>query len=161
MPQGGLLIMAISYKFVDKPRTFDEGADLLEHDIYPLLQKFWAKQGEAYYGKPLNFNAPAFVNLWVLNGLALIVAYENKKPVGLFIGIKYNPMLFEATILQVETVYGETPEVAQGLMDYVGSISSILGIDGMHVQGDMNDGDLCPKDWKPVGSYQVARVQRP
>ena len=152
--------MAISYKFVDKPRTFDEGADLIEHDIFPLLQKFWARKGEGFYKKQLNFNAPAFVNLWVMNGLALVIAYDDKKPVGLFIGIKYNPMLFEATLLQVETLYGETADVEQGLLDYVGSIGNILGIDELHVQGDMISDDVCPKDWQIIGSFPVVRVCR-
>lgn len=152
--------MAISYKFIDKPRTFDEGANLLEHDIYPLLQKFWEKKGHAYYNKQLNFNAPAFVNLWAMNGLALVVAYEDKKAVGLFIGIKYTPMLFEGSFLQVETLYGDTPEIEQGIYDYVGSIGNILGVDEMHVQGDLNDFNACPKDWHALGSYTIARKGR-
>lgn len=150
--------MAISYKFIDKPRTFDEGADCLEHEIYPLLQKFWARQGEKFYGKPLNFNAPAFVNLWVLNGLALVIAYDDKTPVGLFIGIKYNPMLFESTILQVETLYGDNSEIEQGLMNYVASISPILGIDEMQVQGDMNNFSSCPEGWRAGTTYAITRM---
>lgn len=150
--------MAISYKFIDKPRTFDEGADCLEHEIYPLLQKFWARQGEKFYGKPLNFNAPAFVNLWVLNGLALVIAYDDKTPVGLFIGIKYNPMLFESTIMQIETLYGDNSEIEQGLMNYVASISPILGIDEMQVQGDMNSFNSCPEGWHVGTTYTITRM---
>lgn len=150
--------MAISYKFIEKPRTFDEGADCLEHEIYPMLQAFWARQGEKFYSKPLNFNAPAFVNLWVMNGLVLVIAYEDKKPVGLFIGIKYNPMLFEGSFLQVETLYGQTNEVEHGLMDYLASISPILGIDEIHVQGDMNDYNSCPNGWRVGTTYAITRM---
>ncbi len=148
--------MVISYKYIDKPRTFDEGADCLEHEIYPLLQKFWKVRGETFYKKPLQFNTLAFVNLWVQNGLALVIAYDDKKPVGLFIGITFTPMLFSENVMQVETLYGDTPEIEQGLYDYVASITPILGIDAIHMQGDMNDTRLVPQGWVRSGSYDVA-----
>lgn len=152
--------MAISYKFIDKPRTFDEGANCLEHEIYPLLQEFWTMQGEKFYGKPLQFNAPAFVNLWVMNGLALVIAYDDKVPVGLFIGIKFNPMLFESTILQVETVYGKDISIENGLMEYVASITPILGVDEIFIQRDMNRYNLCPAGWKSAPAYEITRLTK-
>lgn len=152
--------MAISYKFIDKPRTFDEGANCLEYEIYPLLQEFWELKGKGFYDKPLAFNAPAFVNLWVMNGLVLVLAYEDEKPVGILIGIKYNPMMFDATLLQVETLYGKKPEVEAGLMNYLASITPILGVDEIQMQGDMNSYNRCPDNWRTGSSYTIARFYK-
>lgn len=152
--------MAITYKYIDQPRTFDEGANYLEHEIYPMLQDFWKLHGEKFYKQPLWFNAPAFVNLWALNGLALVIAYEDKTPVGLFIGIKFTPMLFQETILEVETLFGRDRTIEQGLLDYVASITNIMGITQIHVHGDMNDASMTPQGWKYRDRYHVTCFER-
>lgn len=138
--------MAVQCKFVERPRTFDEGVDILEKDLFPLLREYWDKEGRRIYNRELSFNASAFINLWVSNGLILIIAYEDKKAVGFMIGIRFQPMLYQTHALQVENIYGKTPEVKQAVLDYMTSLLPMLFVEEVWNMDDLKVPGFKP-DW--------------
>ena len=121
--------MAIQCKFIERPRTFEHGSDILEKALFPLINEYWEKEGRNIYKCDLAFNITAFINLWVTNGLVLLLAYEGDKPVGFLIGIKFTPMLYQRTVMQIETVYGQTDDARNALVAYLDQIQPVLSLD--------------------------------
>lgn len=149
--------MAISYKFLDRPKTIEDAIGHLERDIVPLLGECWNARGKNFYHADILFDVQTFSTLWLGGGLSLVIAYDEDKPVGIFIGVKFRPMLFQARVLQVETCYGQTPAIEQGLYEYVASVLNVMGVDELWVQDDINqvpglDGFMAQ------GSYRVTRL---
>lgn len=128
----------VEYKYIQRPKSVDDAIKILENDILPVVDRYWTARGEKFYDHQLAFNVVAFANLWVVNGLVLVIAYENGKAVGIFVGIKFTPMMFPVPVLQVETCYGDSSDIEQGLYNYVMSISNIISVDEIWVTTDTN-----------------------
>jgi hypothetical protein len=129
--------MAISCKYIERPKDIETGVRLIHDEVLPLLQKAWDKMGKPTYEKDFNLHVEAFMNLWVTGNLVMVIAYnDNKEAVGLLIGLRFIPMYFHSNVLQVETCFSEDDEVTDKIYDYICSIGSILNIDEVWVQND-------------------------
>ena len=152
--------MALQYKYFDRPKDIDACLNLLSSTLVPLLKEHWDKSGKSVYDKEFSLNTDAFVTLWLSTGFVLVVAYDDNNPVGIFIGLRVVPMEFQARVLQVETCYGKTAEVEEGLYNYIKSIGSILGYDELWLNTDTNKNVGAVKGFKQVGETSVIRFVR-
>lgn len=150
--------MALSYKFIERPKDVEQAGKVLTDQIMPLLAEYWEKRGKPFYNADILFRVDTFVNLWVVNGLVLVMAYDNDQPVGVFIGLKMTPMMFNRAVLQVETCYGRTEEAEQGLYGFLESIMGILGIDELWVFTDTNREPRSPH-WRRLSQSPVVRFE--
>lgn len=148
--------MALSYKFIKRPEDVEKAGKLLTEQIMPLLAEYWEKRGKSFFHAEQVFRVDTFVNLWMVNGLVLIMAYDSEIPVGVFIGLKMTPMMFNRQVMQVETCYGKTPEAEQGLYDFLDSIMGILGIDELWVFTDTNP-EPRNSNWRKLTAAPVVR----
>ncbi len=152
--------MALQYKYLDRPKDVDDCITLLDSAILPLLKEHWDKFGKAEYGRDFNLNTEAFVALWLNTSFTIVLAYDDNNPVGIFIGIRVLPMEFQARVLQVETCYGKTTEVEEGLYNYIKSIAPIVGYDEMWLNTDTNKNVGAVKGFKQIGETSVVRFTR-
>ena len=152
--------MALQYKYYDRPKDIDTCLNLLSSTIVPLLKEHWDKYGKPVYNKEFSLNTEAFVTLWLSTGFTLVIAYDDNQPVGIFIGLRVVPMEFNARILQVETCYGKTAEVEEGLYNYIRDIGSILGYDELWLNTDTNKNVSAVKGFKLEGETSIVRFIR-
>lgn len=152
--------MALQYKYIERPKDANVCIELLEKDIMPLLTEHWDKYGKDFYGRPFIFNIEAFANLWLVSGLVVVVAYDDDKAVGLFIGILFTPMMFNTRVLQVETCYGKSDEVERGIYNYIDSIGNILGYDELWVSNDTNKDSDAKTGKTNIGKFEMTRYRR-
>lgn len=117
----------ITYDYKTMGSDHDKCIACLKDEILPLAQKYWDKN-EQNSGDKLSINMMSFLNMWASDMLAIIVAYEDGKPVGLFMGIKYIPLMYNANTLQVIVLYGENKDIHDGLFNYVMSNSKFMGL---------------------------------
>lgn len=152
--------MALQYKYLDRPKDIEDCIKLLDSAILPLLKEHWDISGKPEYGRDFNLNTEAFVTLWLGTGFTIVIAYDDTKPVGIFVGIRVMPMEFQARVLQVETCYGKTTEVEEGLYNYIKSIAPIVGYDELWLNTDTNKNVSAVKGFKQVGDTSVVRFVR-
>lgn len=129
----------IKYRFIDKHAIGKNGADLIQNAIVPLLARQWNDRGRNTYGLEMSVNLQQFMTLWVSGALTMVLAYDGERPVGLFIGIAYRPMMFDRQVLMVENCWGVTPEITKGLYKYVLDLLAVMNVDELWVQDDLND----------------------
>lgn len=152
--------MALQYKFLDRPKDIDSCLAVLGSTIIPLLKEHWDKFGKPEYGKDFNLNTEAFVSLWINAGFVLVLAYDNDTPVGIIVGLRVSPMDFSARVLQVETCYGRTAEVEEGLYNYIESIAPIVGYDELWISNDTNKHVPDINGMKLTGKTEIIRFSR-
>lgn len=136
--------MAISCKYIERPKDIDAGVKIIHDEVLPLLQKSWEVYGKPVYEKDFSLHVEAFMNLWVMGNLVMVIAYnDNKEAVGVLIGLRFIPMYFHSNVLQVETCYSDDAEVVDKLYDHISSIGGILNIDEVWVQNDTGLPQMC------------------
>lgn len=146
----------ITYKYIDPPATAEKAVAFLQNTLVPLLDEYWSADGEPVYGKPIQFNILTFAQMWNMGSLVIITAEEDKKPVGLYIGVRFVPIMYKANALQTEVLYGQTEGVRQGLCDYLMTIVSFMNIDEIRASDEF--GKKHPElAWE---KKEVHRVQR-
>ena len=150
--------MALQYKFIERPKDAEACIELLQSAVIPLMAAHWDKCGKPFYNRDFYLNLEGFFNYWMNNGLVLIIAYDNSKPVGILIGLRFVPMTFHASILQLETCYGETAEVENGLYNYLESISNILDFDELWVATDTIHVE--PQNMTKINESKIVRYKR-
>ena len=151
----------VKYKVLAKPgfddiQTPAQGQkfiDRLRDEVFPMLDKWWAAYGMRETGRMLDINLLSFVQTWAMGSTLITMAYEDDKPVGVLIGLRYSHLFYTGATMQVIALYGEKPEVEQGLLDYVSSLIPAMSIDTIAI-----DSDGC-KDMVFPGMYKK-RVER-
>lgn len=134
----------VKYKVLAKPgfediQTPAQGQkfiDRLRDEVFPMLDKWWAAYGMKETGRILDINLLSFVQTWAMGSTLITMAYEDDKPVGVLIGLRYSHLFYTGSTMQVIALYGDTPEVEQGLMDYVSSLVPAMSIDTIAIDSD-------------------------
>ena len=124
----------VKYKVLAKPgfediQTPAQGQkfiDRLRDEVFPLLDKWWKSYGMKETGRIMDINLLSFVQTWAMGSTLITMAYDNDKPVGVLIGLRYSNLFYTGSTMQVIALYGDTPEVEQGLLDYVSSLVPAL-----------------------------------
>lgn len=148
--------MAIRYKYIERPKSAEDATKIIENALLPLLSEAWNRKGKAYYNSEFAFNIEAFVTMWFAVSLVFAIAYEDDTPVGVFLGVRFTPFMFNRVVVQTETCYGKTPEIEQGLYAYICDLMGVLGASELWVATDNNEAKL-PSEWKRLGSSSVER----
>lgn len=147
--------MAITYKYIDPPATPEKGVQFMQDTLLPLLREYWQKKGKELYNKDMNFNVLTFVQMWFLGSLVPVIAYEDDKPVGFFIGVRFVPILYDANTLQAEVWYAPTPEIEQGMFDYLMTIIGFMNINEIRIETTEPHAPSIP--WRKVDTAVTTR----
>ena len=134
----------VKYKVLAKPglediQTQAQGQkfiDKLRDEVFPMLDKWWKAYGMKETGRILDINLLSFVQTWAMGSTLITMAYDNDKPVGVLIGLRYSHLFYTGATMQVIALYGEKPEVEQGLLDYVSSLIPAMSIDTIAIDSD-------------------------
>ena len=134
----------VKYKVLAKPglediQTQAQGQkfiDKLRDEVFPMLDKWWKAYGMKETGRILDINLLSFVQTWAMGSTLITMAYDNDKPVGVLIGLRYSHLFYTGATMQVIALYGEKPEVEQGLLDYVSSLVPAMSIDTIAIDSD-------------------------
>ena len=134
----------VKYKVLAKPglediQTQAQGQkfiDKLRDEVFPMLDKWWKAYGMKETGRILDINLLSFVQTWAMGSTLITMAYDNDKPVGVLIGLRYSHLFYTGATMQVIALYGEKPEVEQGLLDYVSSLVPAMSIDTVAIDSD-------------------------
>ena len=134
----------VKYKVLAKPglediQTQAQGQkfiDKLRDEVFPMLDKWWKAYGMKETGRILDINLLSFVQTWAMGSTLITMAYDNDKPVGVLIGLRYSHLFYTGATMQVIALYGEKPEVEQGLLDYVSGLVPAMSIDTIAIDSD-------------------------
>ena len=138
---------------IQTPAQGQKFIDRLRDEVFPMLDKWWKAYGMKETGRILDINLLSFVQTWAMGSTLITMAYEDDKPVGVLIGLRYSHLFYTGSTMQVIALYGDTPEVEQGLLDYVSSLVPAMSIDTIAI-----DSDGC-KD-RAVPGMEKKRVER-
>ena len=145
----------IVYKYLETPKTPEIAVDTMQNIIAPLFEKYWQERGKQGFNRPLDFNVLTFVQMWLMGSLLMIVAYEDNKPVGFFVGVRFTPLMFKATAVQAEVYYGPTKEIEDGLFKYLMNIVGFMDIDEVWINYGAQGNATVP--WPKKNSFTVER----
>ena len=134
----------VKYKVLAKPGLEDiqtpaqgqKFIDRLRDEVFPMLDKWWKAYGMKESGRIMDINLLSFVQTWSMGSTLITMAYEGDKPVGVLIGLRYSHLFYTGSTMQVIALYGDTPEVEQGLLDYVSSLVPAMSIDTIAIDSD-------------------------
>lgn len=148
----------IRYDYVDMPKTTEEAVKFIQSTLTPLVSEYWTEHGSKIYEKPLQFNIMSFIQMWMLGGCVLIVAYDDTTPVGFLLGVRFTPMLFKAAVIQTEVWYGRTPDVERGLFEYLTSITKFMDVNEIWVMSDVGGHVTIP--WEKRNTFTLDQFVR-
>lgn len=134
----------VKYKVLAKPGLEDiqtpaqgqKFIDRLRDEVFPMLDKWWVAYGMKETGRIMDINLLSFVQTWAMGSTLITMAYEDDKPVGVLIGLRYSHLFYTGSTMQVIALYGERPDVEQGLLDYVSSLIPAMSIDTIAIDSD-------------------------
>lgn len=143
----------VKYKVLAKPglsdlqniHQADKFISKLRDEVFPLLDKWWKTYGAEHNGREkLDINMLSFVQTWAMGSALIVMAYDDDKPVGLFVGLRYSNLFYTGSTMQVAALYGDTPEIKDGLVGYVSSLVPAMMIDEVAVDGDACEDIVMP-----------------
>lgn len=146
----------ITYDYKSVESDHEKSINCLKDEVLPLLKKYWDKY-EKNSGEPLSINMMSFLNMWANDGLAIVIAYDDGKPVGIFMGAKYVPFMYKANTLQVIALYGESSDITDGLFNYVMSNTKFMGLTEIIVDDKMG---VMPVAWQMKEAMIAKRYTR-
>lgn len=112
--------MTTRYEYIEPPRDPKAATEFLAKNFLPLFDEFWEAQGREYYKQQnWDINALEFTRIWMDQTLVLLLAYEGDKSVGFILAAQLRPLLYDRGLLRIEQIYGQTPEIVSGLMEYL------------------------------------------
>lgn len=123
---------AMRYVFLEKPKTAEDVAHLLGNEIIPIFKEYWDNCGEKFHGRPFGFDEQgslSFMRAWVSGAVLMVMAYEDDKPVGFIVMAKLLPLLYQSSILHIDSYYGRSPEILRGLFNFLKSVLGVLSPD--------------------------------
>lgn len=151
--------MAITYKYIDPPSPEDNpqiAVNFMKDTLVPLLQEYWEKEGNAFWGKPLNVNVISLIQLWYTDSLVVVVAYDNGKPAGFFLGIRFSHLLFNIRAIKIELCYAPTDEMKRGIIQYLTEIAKFMSVNELWVDGNL-DKALATTAWEKKNVFDTIR----
>lgn len=145
----------MQYKFIEPPRDNQKAVAFMQDTMMPLLMEYWEKEGLSQFKRTFNFNVVSFVQMWLMGSLLIIIAYDNGKPAGFILGLRFVPVLFDARALQIEVSYTPTEELRKGIYEYLMTIVGFMGIDELWADPEsLPDGVVT---WPVASGYSVTR----
>lgn len=98
------------------PTTSAEHLEILNKYVIPMLEEYWEEEGKKLHDKPFYIDLLSFLIAWANNGLMVLTAVdENDQPEGAMIVFLNHPLLYKASVAQVEILYGRSTEIKEGL----------------------------------------------
>jgi len=111
---------AIIYDLIEPIKDPKSATEFLAKNFLPLFDEYWEAEGKNHYGEKIwDIKAIDFTELWMRGTLALILAKDGEKAVGFILGAILRPLLYETRLLRIETWYGQTEDIKQGLFKYL------------------------------------------
>lgn len=148
--------MTIRYEYLEPDQKLSDCAPIVATQILPLMQLYWKERGENVYKQPFMFNVEAFINQFWAGCFTIVVAYEEDTPVGFLLGIKFVPMCFRRNVIQIEEIYGPSPEIEKGMLEYLCNILKFQDLKELWVQNI--PGVELP--WNKLGTITTTRYAR-
>ena len=145
----------VVYKYIEEPREHSDAIEFMQKTLMPMLNEYWAQRGKSMYGCDMSFNVLTFTQMWIMGSLLIIIAYEDDKPGGFFIGVRFVPLLYNATAVQAEVYYGRTREIQDGLFKYLMNIIGFMGINEIWISSEVPGDATVP--WPKKHSFTVDR----
>lgn len=145
----------IEYKYIDPPRNTEKAIDFMKNVMLPMLREYWEAEGKNIYEAEMSFNILTFIQMWNMGSLLIIIAYEDSKPVGFFIGVRFTPLLFDAAAVQVEIYYAHSKEIEDGIFDYLMKIVGFMNLNEIWLSKDPGQNPHIP--WTKKNSFTVTR----
>lgn len=127
--------------------------------VSPLLVKGWVQfGGDKLYGHDFSLHVESFIHTWLQGVTKIFVAYDdNNVPAGFIVGILYRPMQFNCSVIQIESMYYETPEVKKGLLDYLKNAIRFFNAEEIWCSFFLGDTDLGIDGWKETNTIEIRR----
>lgn len=126
----------ITCKYMDPPRKTDTCLEFLRDTLVPLIQKYWNEAGQKRYGEPLAINMIPLAQAWLGGSLVVVIVYDDDRPVGFFLGVRFIPMLYSAVVLQSEVFYAPTAEIQYKMFKYVLDIIQFMNVTELWLNTD-------------------------
>lgn len=113
----------IKSKLLEYPKSVDAGQKAIEifNDVlHPLLSEFWYEdiQGQQAYGQEPYIDVNVLFMSWMSGALVPIVAYEDAKPVGILVAMRFKPLMYDANCLMINHMYAPTSTVKKSLLQF-------------------------------------------
>lgn len=141
-------------KYINPPKKVEDSEKFLQEFI-PLLTEYWETKGKAEYkGEELSLNVLSFVQMWRLGSLCILMAYEDNKPCGFLLGVRFRPMFYEANAFQIQDWYAPTPEVKDVIFKHLDEMLPLMNIHEVFAT-ETNVGNIVP--YKMVSSQYYNR----
>jgi hypothetical protein len=108
------------YKLMQPTKDVQRDITVMADKLVPMFNEFWDARGRKEYGLDLwTINPVLLTDLWMNKALILILAQEGETPVGFLMGFRTISFFRRENAVQVEAYYGRTPEIEDGLIDYL------------------------------------------
>lgn len=147
--------MAITYKYIDPPREPNDAVVVMRDTLMPLIQEYWDTKGKSVYGRDLQFNVLTFIQMWSMGSMVVVIAYEDDKPVGFLLGVRFVPLMYDSVAVQTEVCYGKRAEIEQGLFQYLTTIIHFMNINEVWVNSEaLSDVTL---EWPKHNTFTTTR----
>lgn len=148
--------MAYTYKYIDPPKSPEKAVEFLKDTLMPLVQDYWDAEGKQYYNRDLYFSILSFIQIWNMGSMCIIIAYDKERPVGFLLGIKFTPLMYNTNALHTEVVYAPTPEIREGILNYLYTIVRFMDISEVWVRDGKTQ--TPPPGWKLEPMRPVVRL---
>lgn len=149
----------LTFQYVEPSSDVNDITRFITNELEPFLADWWDKRGKEFFDADLDVGYTAFVQMWRCRSLHIIMAYENKEPVGFLLGIAFKPMMFSGrSALQVEAWDADRKDIETGLFNYLDKISPFLGLHEIWISSDV--GDLPTVPWQKLNAFTVTRFKR-
>lgn len=149
----------IKCEYIDKPKDTDTAIAFLQETLMPMIFTYWQERGQNVYDKNFDFNILAFINMWMVGSIELIVAYEDDKPVGFLLGVRFTAMLFRENVVQLEAWYGEREEIERELFAYLERIAKFQDVGEIWLTNDTGSPGYC--SWPVSHNFKMVQYHRP
>lgn len=146
----------ITYKYIDPPRTAEQSIAFMRDTFIPLINEYWKVKGEKTYHARQQINILSLVQMWTMGSLLIIVAYDGDKPCGFFLGVRFTPLLFDATAVQAEVYYAPDPDVEKGLFEYLMNIIHFMDINEVWIHAEAQQ-ELGRMPWPMRNDFHIRR----
>jgi len=150
--------MPLTYKYIPAPKTVESGIQYLQNELVPMFDEYWTRHGEKIYGEPAALQIPNLFVMWKHGGLAVVIAYENNKPVGFMFGIRFCPVTYRANALQLELWHCRDAEVEQGMFNYLFELMPLQDITEFRITSDVPLRAKIP--WKKKNTFTLERYMK-
>ena len=151
--------MTIRCDLLEPTGDLEAAVNKLRDELLPLHAKAWAAKANNV-GKPYDFNAVPFVQMWVDKALRVFMAYDGDTPVGYIVGLAYRPMTYAAQVFAVEDWYTPKYDVETALFDYMRSALRFIGCDEIVITQGAGGRVPSISGWKVAYKAEVTHFRK-